>query len=148
MNIWNQCFTIAAGPNKRVITASASAAGSDNKRFTCTQCQQQFSQQGHLKRHVEYKHLDVRRHVCDVCQKAFHSKQILQQHMLTHKQYVHSDYWRAVYIHNIHTTYIIYIVLLRRSVMCTTILNCIVTLITHFCYYDFRLRFTTDGRHK
>ena len=64
-----------------MMTASAA---DKNKKFTCTQCQQQFRYQWLLKQHVENKHLGVRRYVCDVCQKAFSYKHVLQHHMFIH----------------------------------------------------------------
>lgn len=47
-------------------------------------CEKMYSTKFNLKRHVETTHLNIKRYMCDVCQKLFASKQNLLEHKFIH----------------------------------------------------------------
>ena len=53
------------------------------KGFQCLVCEKQFSQKGHLKRHMLI-HTKVKAHECDICKKKFSVKSSLVRHFRIH----------------------------------------------------------------
>lgn len=55
------------------------------EKFDCNLCEKQFLTNHYLKKHVQYAHEGVRRHICKICQHGFISKNDVRKH----KQSVH-----------------------------------------------------------
>lgn len=58
----------------------------DERPAKCDQCPKTFVDVGALKRHVERIHDVVKRHVCEVCGKAFSNRNTLWQHVDNHRR--------------------------------------------------------------
>ena len=52
--------------------------------FNCDECEKSFSKTGYLKYHKEIVHENIKRYFCIVCQKGFHERQLMLDHLLTH----------------------------------------------------------------
>ena len=55
--------------------------GKTSKDFECAKCHEKFSTKGNLTQHDETVHFKLRKHVCEVCGRAFGQNGHLQLHI-------------------------------------------------------------------
>ena len=53
-------------------------------KYCCLDWNKSYTTKSSLKKHIELRHLHIRKYVCDVCDKSFSSKMNLREHAYIH----------------------------------------------------------------